>query len=162
MKLSSLTPVYQYIAMFGMFMVNQLPDYDCNLINFENVIKINKKLKYKPQNYKIMKTKIIALFVVAFLLVGTAVKADSYKKEVINKVKKEMVYPDIAIQDNIQGDVWVAFRVDDNGKFQVFQANSTDEDLKALVVEKLEKINPPAAGIAPNELYYMKFSFKLR
>jgi hypothetical protein len=109
-----------------------------------------------------MKTKIIALFVVAFLLVGTAVKADSYKKEVINKVKKEMVYPDIAIQDNLEGDVWVAFRVDDDGKFQVFQANSTDEDLKAIVVDKLESINPPEVGIAPNELYYMKFSFKLK
>lgn len=36
------------IITFGTFMVKQLPAFGCNLLKFENVIKINNKQKYKP------------------------------------------------------------------------------------------------------------------
>lgn len=108
-----------------------------------------------------MKTKALIIAIVAFFAV-TAVNASGTKKEVISKVKKEMTYPEFAINEKIEGDVWVAFRVDDEGNFQVYQANSANQELKELVIKKLEKITPPEIGAAKNELYQMKFSFKLR
>lgn len=108
-----------------------------------------------------MKTKSVIIAIVAFFAV-TVASASSTKTEVIEKVKKEMTYPEFAIKEKLEGDVWVAFRVDDEGKFQVYQANSANPTLKEIVVSELEKIAPPEIGLSSNELYQMKFSFKLR
>ena len=99
-----------------------------------------------------MKIKVLIIAIVAFFATA-AVNASNTKKEVISKVKNEMTYPEFAINEKLEGDVWVAFRVDDEGKFQVFQANSAEPTLKALVVKEIERITPPEVGAAANELY---------
>ncbi len=108
-----------------------------------------------------MKTKVIILAIATFL-VATTVKANYSKSEVIDNIKKELNYPHKAIEQGMEGDVYVAFKLDDNGKVIVSQANSADEDLKKIVVEEIESLNPRKLGIAKNEIYCMKVSLKIR
>ena len=108
-----------------------------------------------------MKTKTLLIAMLAFFAVSS-INASNTKKEIISKIKKEMRYPELAISEHLEGDVWVAFRVDDEGKFQVFQSNSANQQLKELVVKKIEEMTPAETETSPNELYHVKFTFKLK
>lgn len=110
-----------------------------------------------------MKTKSVIIAIVALFAVSFAnANTNSTKTELIAKVKQEMTYPEIAIQENLEGDVLVEFKVDEDGNLEVCQANSSNHTLKELVINKLEKISASTIGAASNELYQMKFSFKLK
>lgn len=107
-----------------------------------------------------MKTRIILILSTLFCIVNYGFTS-SLSSDLSKNIQKNFVYPENAIKQNLQGDVWVAFKVDDEGKIEVFQANSSDNYLKEEVVRAIENMKPEQLGIYKNELYYCKISLRL-
>jgi hypothetical protein len=107
-----------------------------------------------------MKAKVLSLLVVAFLSLNVAFAAKppaNVKAEVV----KEVGYPDFAIEEELEGDVYVSFTVKEDGKINVVEAHSTSTELKDYVTDKLETVKVDIFKTEANEKYNMKFTFNL-
>ena len=108
------------------------------------------------------------LLVSILLVVGMAVafgsqpepkeaQATKLRKEVYQKVK----YPAVASENEVEGDVWVSFKVDEKGKIKVHDASSLEKSLRDDVVKQLNKMKVSPDLHNSEDLYLMKFKFEL-
>lgn len=108
-----------------------------------------------------MKTKVVLLLITFFIGLNIT-HAENYRVMISQKVKKEITYPEFAIKEGLQGDVLIAFKITEQGNFEVFQANSADANLKHYVVNTIENLKIPKELAITNEHFYMKFRFTLK
>ncbi|HPD65021.1 MAG TPA: hypothetical protein P5050_02675 [Bacteroidia bacterium] len=80
-----------------------------------------------------------------------------FKQTIIQKIK----YPTFASEQKLEGDVFVSFEVNKDGRINVLQSNSTNLQLETYVIEKLNELNYPFEDVTEAKIYNMKFSFRL-
>lgn len=108
-----------------------------------------------------MNAKLFTLAAIFGLLSFTSVMAEEDKTMVKQAVKQEVSYPQFAIDQELEGTVWVEFTVDENGKIKVLQINSVCVPLKNYVLEKLEGMDAFELVSGNKDKYQMKFDFHL-
>ncbi len=114
-----------------------------------------------------MKTiKIISVAVVILMMTGIAsfAKGDnkSVKKNELNGIlTKEVKYPLFAKERALEGDVYVLFTVNNEGKIEIDAMNYMDVELGDYVKECLNKIVINKNDIVPGKPKAIKFEFKL-
>ncbi|MBT3300843.1 MAG: hypothetical protein HOD63_17590 [Bacteroidetes bacterium] len=81
------------------------------------------------------------------------------KTKVIKKVKQNVDYPQFAIEQDIRGDVYVSFTLNNDGSINIAEIHSTQVLLKEYVSDELEKITLKKDFVYPDESYIIKFKF---
>jgi hypothetical protein len=77
-------------------------------------------------------------------------------------VKKQVVYPAYAQENNLTGFVVVAFKVDNEGKIVINQINSNLYYFQDYVINKLkELVLKDPKNYQDNDQYYYRFDFQL-
>src|SRR6056297_910818 len=85
-----------------------------------------------------MNAKLFTLAAIfGFVFFQTAI-ADEDKTMVKQTVQQEVDYPEFAVEEKLEGTVWVEFTINENGKIQVEKVNSMCVPLKNYVVRKIE------------------------
>ena len=79
-------------------------------------------------------------------------------KEVI---KETVVYPQFAIEQGLEGTVWMRLQIDQNGRVEVVKANSTNNDLLRYAVDKVENLNLAEGQYEAGQPFNLKFDFVL-
>ncbi|NLJ06065.1 MAG: TonB family protein [Sphingobacteriales bacterium] len=74
---------------------------------------------------------------------------------------KQIEYPAFAKEQKIQGDVYVSFTVNKDGRIENIQANANNEVLKNYVISKLSTSNVAELNNEAGQTIYVKFSFRL-
>ncbi len=95
------------------------------------------------QKHHIMKAKILSI--ILFCLISINAFADDGKKtvskaDVKQAVKEQIIYPQFALENEIEGEVSVSFIVSKEGKLIVKKINSTNIELNNLIAKKLKNI----------------------
>lgn len=109
-----------------------------------------------------MKTKIsIILFFIALFSFGNIyAKNDSleFKQSIINKI----TYPEFAMKEKLEADVWVKLTINDKGRINIDQINCVDVLFLDYVKEELQKIEFDLKSEFVNKTFYYKFTFKFQ
>lgn len=112
-----------------------------------------------------MKTKIITLS--AMLLMGFSSifagnpDGDKTKMEAREDISLRIDYPEFAIEQDMEGTVYVRLELLENGQVNVIKANSPSNELLRYVVDNLETMHFDPEVYATGEPFNMKFSFVL-
>lgn len=114
-----------------------------------------------------MKTKVFIL-IVAALMVFNFTNADNSNSaepqkqaQLAKKVTKAIEMPQFAIDNSIEGDVYVNFSVRSDGSINIIKVNSGQQELKEYVIDELKKMYiTPEDGVVDKE-FNLKFSFRL-
>ena len=113
-----------------------------------------------------MKTlKILPVLLAFFFLTGTIstnaenppVFPDNLNKHIV----AEILYPDAAKSEKIEGFVLVTFNVEDDGYIKISGINASDNILKTYVEEKLLEIRLCPYDLSVGKEFSMKFDFQL-
>jgi TonB family protein len=88
--------------------------------------------------------------------------SDEEKESNVKKaIKQEVVYPEFAIEEKLEGEVLVSFTVNKDGKIDVLRTNSVYKELEGYVIEKMKTMTVNADDAEIGKTYNMKISFKL-
>jgi len=87
--------------------------------------------------------------------------SESTDSKVKSLVMKEMTYPTFASEQKIEGEVYVSFEFNKDGKINVIGTNSVSPELEKYVVEKLNTIKFSAEDIEVGHAYNIKITFML-
>lgn len=118
-----------------------------------------------------MKKLIISLLAVSLLLLPQAyisasnnasVNQDTnYSKPRIEEIlQTQMTYPKIAVEERIEGDVNVVFRINEKGEIVIAMVNSEEAILENYVKQSLQNVLLPDY-CASRETYKINFKFNL-
>jgi hypothetical protein len=88
---------------------------------------------------------ILALSTTAFAQAAEPVRATSTKRSALEReldraLNKHLTYPATAKTD-MTGEVYVSFVIDKQGRLEVLECNSANNDLKEYVLRKLQRID---------------------
>lgn len=114
-----------------------------------------------------MKTKLFALiaagiFAFTFTYANTDdLSAKERSAKVSQTVTGKIDYPQFAKEANIEGTVFVKFRLLADGSIKVLESYSQSEQLKSYVESELNKMHLKFDKSLVNNNYQMKFSFRL-
>lgn len=116
-----------------------------------------------------MKTRIATLTLLLGLFISTTafasepVPASKYvSSTVANYIEKEMEYPEFAIEDKYEGDVVVKIVIEEDGTFDVVQANAHNEKMKNHVIRMIEELDSDTFDQYPGQSVLVKITFDLR
>ncbi|MBC8343102.1 MAG: hypothetical protein ISR55_04115 [Bacteroidetes bacterium] len=112
-----------------------------------------------------MKKGIWAVLVTLLFGINFAIAMDNTDEIKDSKVKQaiinEITYPEFAINNKIEGDVFVSFLVNKDGKIRIIRTNSIFNNLESYVIEKMKTMTIKVDDVEIGKTYDMKFSFKL-
>ena len=85
------------------------------------------------------------------------------RTDVSTWLSKSIVYPEKAIDNGVEGSVFVGYKVDTNGKIVVQEIHSTNPALEQSVTEQLAKaiVNTPTK-VDLNKTYVIRLRFELK
>lgn len=116
-----------------------------------------------------MKTRIATLALLFGLFISTTafasepVPASKYvASTVADFIEEELEYPEFAIVNKYEGDVVVKVVIEDDGTFDVVQANAHDESMKNHVIEMIEDMDSDTFDQYAGQSVLIKVSFDLR
>ena len=116
-----------------------------------------------------MKTRIATLTLLLGLFISTTafanepVPASKYvAKTVADYIEKELEYPEFAIETKYEGDVVVKIVIEEDGTFDVVQANAHNEKMKNSVIEMIEELDSDTFDAYAGQSVLVKISFDLR
>jgi hypothetical protein len=103
---------------------------------------------------------IVFIFTIEITFAGVH---DPKKTNDLNQIiKKHVVYPAVAQENNLTGFVVVAFKVDNEGKIVINQINSNLFYFQDYVITKLkELVLKDPKNYQDNDPYYYRFDFQL-
>ncbi len=115
-----------------------------------------------------MKTR-IAILLLAFgvLLTTTALASEpvpaskAVSKSVATYIGNNLDYPEFAIVDKFQGDVVLSLLIEDDGSFDVIQANCIDKYMKNHIVTAIEEMQSDAHALYAGQQVNLKIKFDL-
>lgn len=87
------------------------------------------------------KTLVTLILFAAFLNLSALTPADQIS--ITEKIKKEITYPETALENQEEGFVMVNFYVDTLGHITVNMVNSDNQVLSDYVIEKIESLTVP-------------------
>lgn len=110
-----------------------------------------------------MKQIILALTFFAVISSASAAVAgpDIKGRNAKESIKEAVVYPAFAIEQGLEGIVWLRVKVQSDGRVDVVQASSTSNDLLRYVVDKVESMVLNPEDYAASEPFNLKFDFVL-
>jgi TonB family protein len=109
-----------------------------------------------------MKTLIVTISMMLLTLTFTSANASTRKPKDINKIlQQEIIYPDFAKEQKLEGTVLVSFTVNTDGTIKVNLTNESDATLKDYVVSKLKSLKIIPTKENAGKSYDVKFEFKL-
>ena len=116
-----------------------------------------------------MKTRIATLALLFGLFITTTafasepVPASKYvASTVADFIEEELEYPEFAIENKYEGDVVVKVVINEDGTFNVVQANAHDESMKNHVIEMIEDLDSDTFDQYAGQSVLIKVSFDLR
>lgn len=116
-----------------------------------------------------MKTKKIIIALIASVFTIGPIMANEpvmAPKEVSSSVaeiiKKEIYYPEFAIEDKFQGDVVMEIQITESGNFDVIAANSVNQDLKNYATKTIEEIETKNLEDYAGQTVVLKLNYDLR
>lgn len=116
-----------------------------------------------------MKTKrIIIALIASVFTIGTIMANEPVMapKEVSSSVaeiiKKEIYYPEFAIEDKFQGDVVMEIQITESGNLDVIAANSVNQDLKNYATKTIEEIETKNLEDYAGQTVVLKLNYDLR
>ena len=108
-----------------------------------------------------MKTLVIAVAILgSSLFNSTHAKGNLTIKEQIKKVVK-FDNDQLAVEKNKTEFVKVSFKINESGKVQIIAANYSDENVKKLLIQKLNALTISEQHDV-EKIYYYNFTFKKR
>ena len=126
-------------------------------------------IKLKTFKLKIMKTRIATLAILLGLFISTTafasepVPASKYvASTVADFIEEEMEYPEFAIEQKYEGDVIVKVVIEEDGTFDVVQANAHDENMKKQVIRMIEDMDSDTFDQYAGQSVLVKVSFDLK
>lgn len=111
--------------------------------------------------------KIVLILVVAFIssISVSYALTPGPKESQANKLRKEVYekvdYPNIASENFIEGEVWLTFKVGEEGEIIVQESNSLQQQLEKGLRKQLKKIKVSKEFYDADEVYLIKFKFEL-
>lgn len=107
-----------------------------------------------------MKAK-IAYIVLVILILSIKVNyagndSLSFKQSIVNKI----TYPEFAMKDKLEAEVWVQFSIENNGQVVVNLINSVDVLFLEYVKSELQKLVIDSESELKGKTYFYKFTFK--
>ncbi len=113
-----------------------------------------------------MKTKVLFFVIASFLCYNFAFSQNNSvnpdpKMQVRQAIVSKVIYPEFAVNEGIEGTVYASFSISKDGKIQVIQVESCNEELKIYVSSKLKEIEIEGNEQVADEVYNMKFKFEL-
>lgn len=109
-----------------------------------------------------MRIKIV-IFVITLLLCGCGVNNhNSIDTPEIRKFAKEFTYPDHALEQNLQGKVYLKFKSGTDGEIKIIKLQCADSILENSVKERVKRIDGTELGLKQNEVYRVKLNMILR
>ena len=108
-------------------------------------------------------TLLFGLFITTTAFASEPVPASKYvASTVADFIEEEMEYPEFAIANKYEGDVVVKVVIEDDGTFNVVQANAHNEDMKNHVIEMIEDLDSDTFDQYAGQSVLIKVSFDLR
>ncbi len=105
--------------------------------------------------------KAILLLAIVTLGLSSVLSAKTISENVKTEISKHMVYPTLAQEQMIEGEVWIKVAMNENQEVTVVEISSTNPELKALVQAQVENISIENTDIQMNEVVIMKFKYDL-
>lgn len=126
-------------------------------------------IKLKTLKFKIMKTRIATLALLFGLFISTTafasepVPASKYvSSTVADFIEEELEYPEFAIENKYEGVVVVKVVIEDDGTFDVVQANAHDESMKNHVIRMIEDLDSDTFDQYAGQSVLVKVTFDLK
>lgn len=112
-----------------------------------------------------MKTlKFLFGFLLVVIISGSVFAKDNKtqtQKNINYLIKKEITYPQLAIENQIEGSVLIQYKVNEDGKIVIEKINYENVLLGDYVKEKLSKINIDKSIVNDESSRLIRFDFKL-
>ncbi len=114
-----------------------------------------------------MKTRIATIILLCVFGMTTAMAnqpvpaSQEVRTSVAELVKKNMKYPDFAIDDNTQCCVVVSMIIQDDGRLKVDQSNSISPKMQKYVINTVESLKDKNLARHAGDRVLMKISFEL-
>ena len=109
-----------------------------------------------------MKTKLIAIAAILMLAFSSSYAGFSKSPSDLEKtIKSEISFPASAIENQIEGSVFVEFTVNDDGSIEVLNCFSEQGELQCYVFSTLSKLKVIPDDEVVGKTYTMRFDFKL-
>lgn len=112
--------------------------------------------------------KLIALVVILALGLGATVEAKKLPtvaaKLPVNlkqSISDVLEYPEQAIANNLEGDVWMKVCVSDESKVKIIDLSATNPELGEYVKEELSSLYVDNPGCKAGQVFYLKVKFSL-
>lgn len=102
---------------------------------------------------------IVFMFTVQITMAGVRDPKKTHDMNIV--IKKHVVYPAFAQENNLTGFVVVAFEVDKNGKIIITQINSDQQYFMEYVKNELQKLVLKNPENYRTNTHYYRFDFKL-
>lgn len=116
-----------------------------------------------------MKTRIVALALLLGLFISTTAFANqpvpaskAVASSVASFIEDEMVYPEFAIKDKFEGDIVIKVVIDEDGTFEVTDANCHNNDMINYVVREVEKLDSDKFDRYSGQSVLVKLKFDLK
>lgn len=107
-----------------------------------------------------MKTKIIAIAALIMLTI-TLAKAKDPQSTLRQTITEQIKFPSSAVDQKIEGVVFVEFTVSTDGKIEVINCNSLQGELQTYVYEVLSETKVTPDREIAGKTFLMRFDFKL-
>lgn len=116
-----------------------------------------------------MKTRIATLAIVFGLLISTSAFANqpvpasrAVAASVADYIENEMEYPEFAVKEKFQGDVVIKVIIDEDGIFEVTDANSYHNKMINYVIREVEKLDSDEFDKFAGQTILVKLTFDLK
>jgi outer membrane biosynthesis protein TonB len=116
-----------------------------------------------------MKTRIATLTILLGLFISTTAFANqpvpaskAVASSVANYIEDEMEYPEFAINEKFQGDVVIRIVIEEDGTFDVTEANSQNNSMINYVVREVEKLDSEDFDKYAGQTVLVKLTFDLK
>ena len=108
-------------------------------------------------------TLLFGLFISFTAFASEPVPASKYvASTVADFIEEEMEYPEFAIKNKYEGDVVVKVVIEEDGTFDVVQANAHDLEMKNHVIKMIERLDDDTFDQYAGQSVLIKLTFDLR
>jgi hypothetical protein len=105
--------------------------------------------------------KAIVLLAIVTLGLASVLSAKTVSEEIKTEVNKHMVYPTIAQEQMIEGEVWIKVAMDENKTVRIVEISSTNAALREIVKKQVAHISIENTGLKEGDVYIMKYKYDL-
>jgi hypothetical protein len=106
-----------------------------------------------------MKNTIVLTLLAILLTAGGASASGRKNSKEVRKFKKELTYPNRALDQQLVGPVRVSFLKGEDNQVEVVQINCPDTKLQQIVEDRIAELEANKIGLKEGKTYNVKLSF---